>query len=434
MAKPIRRQLGGVLGHNARALHYTNQDKESGAATIARSKLTTKRLLQRAGLSTPRLYAALRSRQELKSFRWTKLPSSFVIKPNAASGGGGILIVFGRNKKGNWVEADKTEVPIPQLRNHVQNILDGNFSPANVPDSALIEQRVKNHPDLRAYSVQGVPDVRIIVYNLVPVMAMLRLPTVESRGKANLHAGGIGVGIDLARGVTTFATYRGHLIETLPHHRQHLAGIHIPHWSKLLLTASEAARAINLPFAGVDIAIDRDDGPMVLEINARPGLDIQLANVAPLRSRLKRVEDLTVASPAKGVQIGQNLFGSDVEQEIEEISGQTILGVIELVQVHDAAGDKHEVSAKIDTGAWRTTLDESLAKKWGLNTKVVEHGTVRGALGRQERPIIELTMSLRDKPIKTHAYLADRSRLTYPMIIGRRDLKGFLVDPAQKNR
>jgi len=434
MTKSFHKQLGGVLGQNARVLHYTDQSEARSAATIARNKLTTKRLLQRAGLPTPRLYAALRSRQELKSFRWTKLPSSFVIKPNAAFGGSGILIVFGRNKKGNWVKADKTEVPISQLRNHIQDILDGNFSPSNVPDSALIEQRIKNHPDLRAYSIQGTPDVRIVVYNLVPVMAMLRLPTAESHGKANLHAGGIGVGIDLARGVATFATYRGHLIETLPHHRQRLTGIHIPHWPKVLLTASETARAINLPFAGVDIAIDRDDGPMVLEINARPGLDIQLANVAPLRSRLKRVEDLTVASPTKGVQIGQNLFGSDVEQEIEEISGQTILGVIEPVEIHDIAGDKHGISAKIDTGAWRTTIDKSLAKKWGLNTKIIEHGKVRGALGRQERPIIELTMSLRDKPIKTRAYLADRSHLTYPMIIGRRDLKGFLVDPTQKNR
>ncbi|HLD26012.1 MAG TPA: sugar-transfer associated ATP-grasp domain-containing protein [Candidatus Andersenbacteria bacterium] len=424
-------RAAGVLGHNARALHYTNQRQ---AAKIARSKLTTKRLLQRAALPTPRLYATITSRQEIRGFRWTKLPASFVIKPNSAMGGGGILIVFGRNKKGNWVKADKTEIPIAQLKNHLQDILDGSFSPANVPDKALIEQRVKNHPDLKPYSVRGIADIRVIVYNLVPVMAMLRLPTVESHGKANLHAGGIGVGIDLVRGRTTTATYRSHPIETVPGSRLPLAGLTIPHWRSILLTACRAAQAIELPFAGVDLAIDRDDGPLVLEINARPGLDIQLANLASLRSRLRRVEGLTLTDPAKGVRLGQNLFGSDVEQEIEEISGQIVLAFTENVAVQDASGTAHSLVAKIDTGAWRTTIDAALARQFGIAGQVVEHGQVRGALGHAERPIIKLTLTLRDKLIKTNAYLADRSHMTYPMIIGRRDLGGFLIDPSRKQR
>jgi hypothetical protein len=145
------------------------------------------------------------------------------------------------------------------------------------------------------------------------------------------------------------------------------------------------------------------------------------------------VEDLAVASPAKGVRLGKNLFGSDLEQEIEELSGQTVLGIIEPVEIKDIGGLAHTISAKIDTGAWRTTIDEALAKEWGLNT-IIDHGHVRGALGRQRRPIIELAMTLRDKHIKTQAYLADRSHMNYPMIVGRRDLKGFLVDPSQKAR
>jgi alpha-L-glutamate ligase-like protein len=434
MAKPLRKQIGEVLGHNARALHYTDYGKPSVSANAARSKLTTKRLLQRAGLPTPRLYSQITSRQELKQFRWTKLPSSFVVKPNKAFGGSGILIIFGRNKKGNWVKADKTEVSINQLKNHIQDILDGSYSIANAPDSALIEQRIKNHPDLKPYSVRGIPDIRVIVYNLVPVMAMLRLPTNESQGKANLHAGGIGIGVDLVRGVTTTAIYRGLIIENLPDTRQVLSGIHVPHWRSIMLIASQVSHAINLPFAGVDIAIDRDDGPMVLEINARPGLDIQLANMAPLRSRLRRVEDLDVNTPVKGVRLGKNLFGSDVEQEIEELSGQTILGIHESVEVIDANGDSKTITAKIDTGAWRTTLDASLAEQWGISTKIIDRRQVRGALGKQERPIIELTMKLHGQKIKTQAYLADRSHMTYPMIIGRRDLKDFLIDPSLNSK
>lgn len=430
MASPLHRQVTQVLGHNARALYYTSRGTTEPGAKIARAKLATKRLLQRAGLPTPRLYTAIRSRQELKRFRWTKLPPSFVIKPNASLGGSGIIVIFGRNKKGNWVKADKTEVFIPELRSYILDILDGNFSTGNVPDTALIEQRVKNHPDLKHYSARGVPDVRIVVYNQVPVMAMLRLPIMESHSRSNLHAGGIGVGIDLARGTTTTAVQHGHTIDTLPGTRLSLSGIHIPHWNKLLLIAAKVAQVANLPFSGVDIAIDRDDGPLVLEINALPGLDIQLANMAPLRLRLRRVEDLKVASPEKGVRIGKNLFGGDIEQEIEEVTGHTVLGATESVQILDANNNtSNSITAKIDTGAWRTTIDAKIARQHNLHTKTIGHDEVRGALGRQERPIIDLTLILREHSIKTQAFIADRSHMRYPMIIGRRDLKGFLVNP-----
>jgi hypothetical protein len=214
-----------------------------------------------------------------------------------------------------------------------------------------------------------------------------------------------------------------------------LAGIHIPHWKQSLLTATKAAHALGLAFAGIDIALDRDDGPTVLEVNARPGLDIQLANMSPLFSRLKRVEDLSVSSPEKGVRIGRSLFGGDVEQEIEDVTGHLILGVHEGVEVLDSEGHAHNVAAKIDTGAWRTTIDELLARKYNLHTRVVHQKKVpvRGALGKEKRPIIELTIKLRDRLIKTEAFIADRSHMKYNMIIGRRDLKGFLVDPTKKS-
>jgi alpha-L-glutamate ligase-like protein len=433
MPNAFRKTSRQLLGLNARSLRYTGHNLISTGSKIAQDKLATKKLLQRSGLPTPRLYAAIKTRQELARFRWTKLPASFVIKPRSSYGGGGIIVIFGRNKKGNWVKADKTEIFIPQLRKHVLDTLDGNFSPSNIPDVALFEQRIKNHPDLKPYSKQGVADLRIIVYNHVPIMAMLRLPTLESHGKANLHAGGIGIGIDLARGITTTAIHRGHVIENLPGSRLNLSGIHIPHWKQSLLLATRSAQALGLAYSGVDIALDRDDGPTVLEINAKPGLEIQLANMAPLFSRLKRVEDLTVSTPERGVRLGQNLFGGDVEQEIEDVSGHLILGVHETVEILDADGHPHTVAAKVDTGAWRTTIDELLARKHHLHTRLVHDKKVpvRGALGKEKRPVIELTLRLRDRQIKTKAFIADRSHMKYNMIIGRRDLKGFLVDPTK---
>jgi hypothetical protein len=40
----------------------------------------------------------------------------------------------------------------------------------------------------------------------------------------------------------------------------------------------------------VDIVMDRDLGPQILELNARPGLAIQIANNMGLELRLKAIE------------------------------------------------------------------------------------------------------------------------------------------------
>ncbi|MRR31196.1 alpha-L-glutamate ligase-like protein, partial [bacterium] len=45
-----------------------------------------------------------------------------------------------------------------------------------------------------------------------------------------------------------------------------------------------------LGYLGVDLVIDRDRGPLLLELNARPGLAIQLANRHGLRTRLDQVD------------------------------------------------------------------------------------------------------------------------------------------------
>ncbi len=419
---------------NARMIDYIRKANSPASIRLANNKLATKKALQKAGLSTPRLFSVVKNWSELKNFRWTRLPSSFVLKPTSSSGGGGIVVIFGRNKQGNWVKADKSEVFIPELREHILDILDGNFSKSSVPDTAFFEQRVKIHADLKPYCIKGIPDIRVIVYNQVPVMAMLRLPTEESGGRANLHTGGIGVGIDLSIGVTTTAILHHRLITTTPHNRLSLAGIRIPFWNDILLLASRASMACDLHYVGIDIAIDRDDGPLVLEVNARPGLDIQFANLAPLKSRLKRVEGLGTKSIEKKIQLAKNLFSEDLEQEIEEVSGHTVLSIEEKVIILDQEGKEHSLLAKVDTGAYRTTIDEGIARKIGIDKPVIIHKGVRGALGTQTRPVIALSMNLRNKHIKTEVSIVDRSHMKYDMILGRRDLKGFLVNPSKLRR
>jgi alpha-L-glutamate ligase-like protein len=425
------KQWKDILGMNARMIDYIVKANSPESIRIANNKLATKKALQKSGIATPRLFGIIRNRAELKNFRWTKLPPSFVLKPTSSSGGSGIVVIFGRNKKGNWVKADKTEIFIPQLRGHILDILDGNFSKGNVPDTAFFEQRVKIHADLKPYSIKGIPDVRVIVYNQVPVMAMLRLPTEESGGRANLHMGGIGVGIDLATGLTTTAVQNRQLIDIIPHNRLSIAGLQVPYWEEILLLACRASLACGLNYVGVDIAIDREDGPLILEVNARPGLDIQFANLAPLKSRLKRVEGLKLKSIEKKIQLAKNLFGGELEQEIEELSGHTILAIEEQVILFDREGKQFPVLAKVDTGAYRTTIDEKIARKLGVDKPILVHKDVRGALGRQTRPIIALSLLLRKKHISTEVSLIDRSHMKYDMILGRRDLKGFFVNPSK---
>ncbi len=420
-----------ILGMNARMLDYIIKSNSQESIRIANNKLATKKALQKAGLATPRLFAVIKNKTDLTKFRWTKLPPSFVLKPTSSSGGGGIIVIFGRNKKGNWVKADKTEIFIPELKAHIQDILDGNFSRGNVPDTAFFEQRVKIHADIKPYCIKGVPDVRVITYNQVPVMCMLRLPTEESGGRANLHMGGIGVGIDMSLGITTSAILHHIPITNTPHNRLPIAGMQIPFWDDILLLAARASQACGLQYVGVDIAIDREDGPLVLEVNARPGLDIQFANLAPLKSRLRRVEGLKMKSIEKKIQLAKNLFGGELDQEIEDIYGHTVLSIEEQVIIFDHKGGQHPILAKVDTGAYRTTIDENLAKKIGIDTPIIVHKDVRGALGKQTRPVISLTLKLRNRHIKTHVSLIDRSHMKYDIILGRRDLKGFFVNPSK---
>ncbi len=421
-----------VLGLNARNLTYLRPSNSSRAVRIADNKLLAKRILKKAGLPVLDTHATISDSKELREFDWNSLPPTFVLKPNRGLGGEGIIIVYGKKKKAPypWVRADRRTVEIEDLEDHTQNILDGTYSLTGLPDVAFFEERVKLIKLLKPYSFRGIPDIRIIVYNSVPVMAEMRLPTQESGGKANLHLGGIGVGIDMGNGITTTAIQRDRLIEYAPGTRLPLSGIHIPDWKEVLRMAIYAQQATRIGFLGIDIAIDRDKGPMILELNVRPGLSIQIANLTPLGDRLQRVKGLKIKTINKGVKIAQDLFGGEIEEELEEISGRKVIGINEPIEILDNDENKHPTMAKIDTGAYRTTICQTLADKLNLN-KIISHKKVRGALGIEERPIINLSFILDKRLVTTEAFVADRSEMKYDIIVGRKDLKRFLVDPAK---
>src|SRR5439155_6413839 len=125
----------------------------------------------------------------------------FVIKPNRGSAGRGVLVITGRDGK-HYLRHNGEKLRLEAIRQHLSDILSGMYSLGGRPDEAILQQRVLLHPAFEPITYKGIPDVRVILYRNEPAMAMLRLPTRASNGRANLHQGGIGTGVDLTTGVT----------------------------------------------------------------------------------------------------------------------------------------------------------------------------------------------------------------------------------------
>ncbi|MCW1888053.1 MAG: RimK/LysX family protein [Candidatus Moranbacteria bacterium] len=454
-----------LLGMNARNLDYVRPLNRKKAMRIADDKLLCKRILRKQNLSVPKLLGKIKNYEELDAFDWSTLPGGFALKPNRGFGGGGILVVYAR-KRGRddaWVKADGSLITIEDLKIHIKNILDGSFSLSNLPDTAFFEERLTLLKLFKPYSYKGIPDIRVIVFNSVPVMAMLRLPTRASDGKANLQQGAIGVGIDLATGTTTSAIMgKGNIIEYVPDTNLVLSGIKLPYWKETLRIAVEAQKISGLGFLGADIALDRERGPVIIELNARPGLSIQLANLSGLRERLDRVKGIKIKTTDRGIRVGMNLFGGEIEDEIEEISGKKMIGVIEKVTFFGKDNKEITLEAKIDTGADSSSIDFEVAEALGFGETVRAYRALQADweklknLTKEERwelfenipdavstvPIhsshgttyrvkIQLEMLLDGTRTPIRPTLIDRSRLDYKSIIGRKNLLKFLVDVSK---
>jgi alpha-L-glutamate ligase-like protein len=173
---------------------------------------------------------------------------------------------------------------------HLSTILSGLYSLGGQPDRAIVEQRIQRHPAFENVAVGGTPDIRVVLYRFVPVMAMVRLPTTASRGRANLHQGAVAAAVHLRTGETFGGVCKSRALEVHPDTGGLIAALKIPSWDILLEAAMQLAEALELGYVGVDFVIDAALGPVVLEANARPGLAIQLANRRGLAPRLQLVD------------------------------------------------------------------------------------------------------------------------------------------------
>ncbi|MCX5917813.1 MAG: alpha-L-glutamate ligase-like protein [Deltaproteobacteria bacterium] len=285
-----RLKQAGVLGMNGRNADYIMRCNPRSSFPLVDDKVLTKKLAESFQIPTPVLYCVVDRYGDVSGFQEAlRGICQFAVKPARGSGGSGIVLIRDCTEKGYVTQSGELISP-QNLFYHISDILSGIYSLSGLEDRAIVEALIHPDPVFDAVSYQGVPDIRIVVYRGVPVMSMVRLPTKASDGKANLHRGAIGAGIELNQGTTITAVHRSTVVENHPDTGNPVSGIQVPYWEKMLWIAARSFEMTGLGYIGVDLVIDRDRGPLLLELNARPGLAIQLANRKGLKERLDRID------------------------------------------------------------------------------------------------------------------------------------------------
>jgi alpha-L-glutamate ligase-like protein len=290
LAAPHKLRRAGVLGINRRNGDYVLPHNPRRHYPRVDDKYLTKQICHQRRIPVPETYALVERHGDVPKFLdLIGHREQFVIKPASGSEGRGIMVIA-RHDGSEFFSSSDDRWLLADLTYHLTAILSGLYSLAGQPDRIIIEQRIQRHPAFEAVAVGGTPDVRIVLYRCVPVMAMVRLPTRESRGRANLHQGAVGVGVHLLSGRTHGGVCKDRAVSIHPDTGQPVAGLSIPGWNGLLAAAMNLADALEMGYLGVDFVLDAADGPVVLEANARPGLNIQVANRCGLLPRLRWID------------------------------------------------------------------------------------------------------------------------------------------------
>ncbi len=262
-----------VLTMNQRNLGYVYPHNKRCDFPIANDKLLCKEILADVGVPLAATHFSYQHFYELSNLdKDLRSLDDFVIKPSNGSAGNGIVVIVGR--EGNeWIGISGKRYRIEDMRRHIADIIFGVFS-HDKQDAAIIEQRIVQHPVINNLFDRGLADVRVIMFQHEPVLTMSRVPTLLSDGKANLHQGAVGIGIDLQSGRSFRAMLKGEPITVHPDSGAELIGVELPFWDEIMQHSRNIAEAVPLKYIGIDIAIAAQ-GPVLLEINARPGLEIQ---------------------------------------------------------------------------------------------------------------------------------------------------------------
>jgi alpha-L-glutamate ligase-like protein len=303
----VRRHFLGLNRRNHRYLARAG----AVALRLVDDKLSTKRHLERHGIPTTRLLATCERHGAITPLVARLAETgAFVVKPARGARGAGVWLLHGCGAAGFRVPVGGP-VSAGRVALHLADVVSGAFSRGRQPDTGLVEEMIRPHATVRRWSPYGVADCRILVFRGVPVLAMMRIGTRRSRGRGNLHAGAVGVGIDLVSGQSVHAERGGHALTAHPDTGVPLLGRPMPAWRESLLLAARAAATVPLDLLGVDVLVDRRRGPLVVELNARPGLTIQVTNRVGVASLLEQLAGVPIpADVGERVALGQRLYSS----------------------------------------------------------------------------------------------------------------------------
>lgn len=301
----------GIVGMNKRNLSFIGKHNKRSNYRLVDDKLLTKKIaLEKGGIAVPELFGVVEYVFQIEDFlQQIQQREAFVIKPVQGSGGKGILVVTSRDGK-NFIKSSGVSITNSDLRHHITNTLAGLYSLGGRNDRAMVESLIDFDPSLKQFSCEGVPDIRVIVFKGVPLMAMMRCATHKSDGKANLHQGAVGVGLDIASGRSVCAVQNGVLVKEHPDTGAVFTHLRIPHWNEIIELAASCTEMTGLGYIGADIVLDKKSGPMLLELNARPGLAIQVANQAGLMHRMAAAQEIIASTddPKLRIQMAMKRF------------------------------------------------------------------------------------------------------------------------------
>ena len=282
----IKSMRESIIGMNERNLDLIYPNNERKHYKYADDKYLAKSIMEENGIACPRTYGVVSRIGDIEdAWEAVKVWNKLVIKPAKGAGGNGIMIL--KKKDGRWFQGSK-EIDDFHVFSHIANIIFGIFSFGD-SDRALIEEYVQPHSFFHEIYPEGVPDFRIILLKSIPLMGMLRMPTDKSNGKANLHQGGLGIGVDMKTGKLRQAFDGTHHFDYHPDSKREILNKDIPHWDDLLALSIQTSKHFPLQYLGVDLVIDEHKGPMIMEVNVRPGLGIQLANRQGLKEVIKNL-------------------------------------------------------------------------------------------------------------------------------------------------
>lgn len=289
MFRKISKIKSEFLGINHRNIGFVFPANPRKYYKLADDKVLAKSIMEEHGIACAETYAVIEKIGDIpRAWKEMQKHDRLAIKPANGSGGEGIMILS-KDEDGQWIASGKV-MKEEELHLYLANIVMGFYS-LGTSDRVLIEECILPHNCLHQIYPVGVADLRIILYKEQVVLGMLRVPSDKSDGKANLHQGGIGIGIDLETGEMTQGFDGQRYFDAHPDSLSPISGVQIPFWNEILALSYKVAKHFPLKYLGVDIIIDKNKGPMIMEVNVRPGLGIQMVNKQGLKSILRRIDD-----------------------------------------------------------------------------------------------------------------------------------------------